>query len=68
MGTFFAKMTLKINMGRGFETPAADPRLNQIWASPGTVVWNDYLLIFSQKCHILFHKKSWKLVANNQIY
>ena len=22
-----------------------------------TVVWNDYLLIFSQKCHILFHKK-----------
>ena len=21
-----------------------------------TVVWNDYLLIFSQKCHILFHK------------
>ena len=23
----------------------------------GTVVWNDYLLIFSQKCHILFHKK-----------
>ena len=22
-----------------------------------TVVWNDYLLIFSQKCYILFHKK-----------
>ena len=25
--------------------------------SQDTVVWNDYLLIFSQKCHILFHKK-----------
>ena len=31
--------------------------LMQVAEKSHTVVWNDYLLIFSQKCHILFHKK-----------
>ena len=36
---------------KGYENAGLSPK------PPHTVVWNDYLLIFSQKCHILFHKK-----------
>ena len=35
---------------------------------PFTVVWNDYLLIFFSKMSHFISQKSWKLVANNQIY
>ena len=37
--------------------PAVSLKLIALFNILCTVVWNDYVLIFSQKCHILFHKK-----------